>query len=76
MRKLILVLIALPFFSLAQEKSIVNVTRYFPKSDKTPQFEKALAAHAQKYHKGDVQWRVFTIETGPDAGGYQVVEGP
>lgn len=76
MRKLILVLIALPFFSLAQEKNLVNVTRYFPKGDKAPQFEKALAAHAQKYHKGDVQWRVFSIETGPDAGGYQVVEGP
>jgi len=76
MRKLILVLMAIPFFSLAQEKNVVSVSRYFPKGDKVQQFEKALAAHAQKYHKGDVQWRVFTIETGPDAGGYHVVEGP
>jgi len=44
--------------------------------DKVQQFEKALAAHAQAYHKGDVHWRVSTIESGPDAGGYHVVEGP
>jgi hypothetical protein len=76
MRKLILVLLALPLFSLAQEKNVVSVSRYFPKMDKVQQFEKALATHAQTYHKGDVKWRVFTIESGPDAGGYQVVEGP
>lgn len=76
MRKLILVLLALPFLSLAQEKNVVSASRYFPKADKVQQFEKALAAHAQKYHKGDVKWRVFSIETGPDAGGYHVVEGP
>lgn len=76
MRKLILVLLALPLFSLAQEKNVISASRYFPKVDKIQQFEKALAAHAQKYHKGDVQWRVFSIETGPDAGGYHVVEGP
>ncbi len=76
MRKLILMLLALPFFSLAQEKNVVSVSRYFPKMDKVQQFEKALATHAQTYHKGDVKWRVFSIESGPDAGGYQVVEGP
>jgi hypothetical protein len=76
MRKIFLVLLALPLFSLAQEKNVVSVSRYFPKMDKVQQFEKALTAHAQSYHKGDVQWRVFTIESGPDAGGYQVVEGP
>lgn len=76
MRKLLLVLLALPFYSLAQDKNVVSASRYFPKADKVQQFEKALAAHAQKYHKGDVKWRVFTIETGPDAGGYHVVEGP
>lgn len=76
MRKFLLVLIALPFFSFAQEKNVVSVSRHFPKMDKVQQFEKALAAHAQLYHKGDVLWRVFSIESGPDAGGYQVVEGP
>ena len=76
MRKLFLLLVVLPLFTLAQDKTVVSVSRYFPKVDKVQQFEKALAAHAQKYHKGDQQWRVFSIESGPDAGGYQVVEGP
>jgi len=38
--------------------------------------EKGLAAHAQKYHVGDWKWRVYEIQSGPDAGGYQIVEGP
>lgn len=76
MRKLILVLIALPFFSFAQEKNVVSASRYFPKQDKVAAFEKALAAHDQKYHTGTWKWRVFTIESGPDAGGYHVTEGP
>ncbi|MEJ7831079.1 MAG: hypothetical protein WKF91_22930, partial [Segetibacter sp.] len=46
------------------------------KNDKAGEFEKALSAHAKKYHTGDVAWRVFTIESGPDAGGYMVSEGP
>jgi hypothetical protein len=76
MRKLILVLIALPFFSFAQDKNVISASRYFPKQDKVQSFEKALAAHAQKYHTGTWKWRVYTIETGPDAGGYHVTEGP
>ena len=76
MRKLILVLIALPFFSFAQEKNVVSASRYFPKGDKAAAFEKALAAHSQKFHTGTWKWRVFTIESGPDAGGYHITEGP
>ena len=41
-----------------------------------PEFEKALTNHAQKYHTGDVKWRVWGIQSGPDAGGYMVSEGP
>ena len=67
---------ALPLFSLAQDKTIISASRYFPKQDKVAAFEKALASHAQKYHSGTWKWRVFTIETGPDAGGYHVTEGP
>jgi len=66
----------LPLFGLAQNKNLISVSRYFPKEGKALQFEKALAAHAQKYHKDDQKWRVNSIETGPDAGGYMVVEGP
>lgn len=76
MRKIFMFLLAMPAFAIAQDKNIINVSRYFPKADKVDQFEKAIAAHAQKYHKGDYNWKVFTIETGPDAGGYQVIEGP
>ena len=76
MRKLILVLLALPLLSIAQEKTVVSVNRVFPKGDKVRAFEKALAAHAQKYHKGNWKWRVFTVESGPDAGAYHITEGP
>lgn len=77
MRKFIsLAMMALPFFATAQEKTVISFDRVFPKSDKVQAFEKALAAHAQKYHKGDNSWRVYSIESGPDAGGYHIVEGP
>jgi len=76
MKKITLLLLVLPLFTLAQNKTLISVDRYFPKADKLKQFEKALAVHAQQYHKGDQKWRVYTIETGPDAGGYLVVEGP
>lgn len=76
MRKIFILLMAIPFMGLGQSKTIVSTDRYFPKADKVLDFEKALAAHAQKYHKGDFKWRVYEIQTGPDAGGYHVVEGP
>ncbi len=66
----------MPFFGTAQTKNVISTHRVFPKVDKVLEFEKALAAHAQKYHKGDVTWRVFSIQTGPDAGGYHITEGP
>ncbi|MEI8059962.1 MAG: hypothetical protein WCG67_07380 [Ferruginibacter sp.] len=54
----------------------MNTNRVFPKVDKVLEFEKALAIHAQKYHTGDSKWRVFDIQSGPDAGGYHITEGP
>lgn len=76
MRKLNFLLMALPLCAASQEKNVVSASRYFPREDKIQVFEKALAAHAQKYHKGDNFWRVYTIESGPDAGGYHITEGP
>jgi hypothetical protein len=76
MRKFLTGLLAIPFLAFAQEKSVVSVNRVFPKQDKVQMFEKALGAHAQKYHKGDFAWRVYSIESGPDAGGYHITEGP
>ena len=76
MKCIVLLLLASPLFSLAQEGVVGSATRVFPKQDKVVQFEKALAAHAKKYHTGDWAWTVFSIESGPDAGGYQLNEGP
>jgi hypothetical protein len=69
-------LVLLPFAGMSQTKNLVSTQRVFPKMDKVMEFEKALAAHAQKYHKGDATWRVYGIQSGPDMGGYHITEGP
>jgi hypothetical protein len=54
----------------------MSTFRAFPKPDKVNDFEKALTAHAQKYHTGEWKWRTFEVLSGPDAGAYHVNEGP
>lgn len=76
MRKIVLLCLLVPAMAWAQKKNVVNATRVFAKVDKVLEFEKAMAAHAQKYHTGDWKWRVFEIQSGPDAGGYHITEGP
>lgn len=76
MKKLSFLLLLLPLFGISQTKTLLTSNRLFVKNDKTAEFEKALSSHAQKYHKGDVAWRVWSIQSGPDAGGYMVTEGP
>jgi hypothetical protein len=76
MRKFFLFCILVPLIGIGQNKNVVNANRVFPKVDKVLEFEKALASHAQKYHTGDWKWRVFEIQSGPDAGGYHITEGP
>lgn len=76
MKKLLLALLLVPFIGISQTKNVVNSFRITAKADKSLELEKALAAHAQKYHSGDWKWRVFEIQSGPDAGGFQVSEGP
>jgi hypothetical protein len=76
MKKFFFLLLLLPLFGITQTKTVLSSNRLFPKNDKVSEFEKALTNHAQKYHKGEVAWRVWTIESGPDAGGYMVTEGP
>ena len=66
----------IPFAGISQTKNLISTNRVFPKVDKVLEFEKAIAAHAQKYHTGDVRWRVFAIQSGPDAGGFHITEGP
>ena len=69
-------LLLIPVIGMSQTKTVLTSNRLFAKNDKASEFEKALANHAQKYHTGDVKWRVWSIESGPDAGGYMVTEGP
>jgi hypothetical protein len=69
-------LLLLPFAGMAQTKNLISTQRVFPKMDKVIEFEKALAAHAKKYHTGDATWHVFAIQSGPDMGGYHITEGP
>ena len=76
MKKVFFLLLLLPLFGIAQTKTLLTSNRVFAKNEKTAEFEKALASHAEKYHKGDVAWRVWSIESGPDAGGYMITEGP
>ncbi len=66
----------IPFAGISQTKNLISTNRVFPKVDKVLEFEKAIAAHAQKYHTGNAFWRVFDIQSGPDAGGYHITEGP
>ena len=71
-----LIYLLIPFAGIGQTKNLISTQRVFPKMDKVLEFEKALAAHAQKYHSGTAHWRVFAIQSGPDMGGYHITEGP
>ena len=76
MKKYLLMLLLMPAMAIGQTKTIITSHRVFAKNDKVSAFEKALASHAQKYHTGDLKWRVWSIGSGPDAGGYMITEGP
>ncbi len=76
MKMFILLLLLCPFIGMSQSKNVLTARRVFPKTDKLLEFEKVIAAHAQKYHSGDTYWRVFAIQSGEDAGGFQISEGP
>jgi hypothetical protein len=76
MKKCLLLLLLIPIVGFSQPKNVISTFRVFAKADKSLELEKALAAHAQKYHTGDWKWRGFEIQSGPDAGGFHVTEGP
>jgi hypothetical protein len=71
-----LLTVLIPLMGISQTKNVISTHRIFPKMDKVLEFEKAIAAHAQKYHTGNSHWRVFAIQSGPDMGGFHVTEGP
>ena len=58
MKTMCFLLMLIPFLGMSQTKNVISTNRLFPKVDKVMEFEKALATHAQKYHTGDVKWRV------------------
>ncbi len=76
MKKVFFLLLLLPVLGISQTKTLLSSNRVFAKNEKAGEFEKALSNHAKTYHTGDVAWRVWSIESGPDAGGYMITEGP
>jgi hypothetical protein len=74
----------LPLAVVAQDQSkpanaaaqVISSYRILPKVGHEKAVEAALAAHAQKFHKGDQAWRVGVVMSGPDEGMYHIVEGP
>jgi hypothetical protein len=76
LKLIFLMAMVIPFTGIGQTKNVISTHRVFPKMDKLLEFEKAVAAHAQKYHTGDATWRIFFVQSGPDAGGYHITEGP
>jgi hypothetical protein len=75
MKKIVFLLCLVPFFGICQ-KNVMSTQRVFAKMDKVLEFEKAVSVHYQKYHTGEWSARIFEIVSGPDAGGYQINEGP
>lgn len=76
MKKIFLFLMLAPLLAAGQNKNVISSFRVTPKTDKLVEFDKALAAHAQKYHSGDWKWRVFEVQSGPESGAFHVTEGP
>ena len=76
MKKFFFLFLLVPALGIGQTKTVLTSNRLFAKNEKAGEFETALANHAKKYHTGDVAWRVWSIQSGPDAGGYMVTEGP
>jgi hypothetical protein len=76
MKKIFLLLLLAPLLAAGQNKIVLSSFRITPKPDKVVEFEKALAAHAQKYHTGDWKWRVFKVQSGPESAAYHISEGP
>ena len=76
MKKLLFIGMIIPVLSIAQKPTVVQVSRFFPKMDKVLELEKGLKNHAAKFHTGDYKWRAYVVESGPEAGSYQLIEGP
>jgi hypothetical protein len=76
MKRLLLLLLMFPLLGYSQEKNVLSIERITPKADKIMEFEKAMSAHALKFHTGDMKWRVSESMTGPETGSFIITEGP
>ncbi|HSC55532.1 MAG TPA: hypothetical protein VLC98_18020 [Phnomibacter sp.] len=78
MKKLLMCLLVLPALLYGQAKQdVLIVGRLMPKFDKIDAFEKALANHNKKFHTtAPFKVTVFFVNTGLDAGSYQMSMGP
>lgn len=76
MKKFLLMLMFVPLLGLAQTKNVSHTLRVFPMKGKATDLDKAITAHVAKFHTTEKRWRIFEVQTGPDAGGLQINEGP
>ncbi len=56
--------------------NVISSYRIFAKPGQDEALKAALGSHAKKYHTGAFRWRIYSVLSGPDAGSYQIVEGP
>lgn len=75
MKKLLTALLLFPLLGFGQQ-NVISIDRFIPKVDKVMDFEKAIAAHVQKYHTGQYKALIYFAETGPHSGSYSMVMGP
>jgi hypothetical protein len=66
----------LPLYCLSQNPSVISYSRFFAKNDKQAELRKSLINHSTKFHTGTWKWRIYSLDSGPDAGGYLAIEGP
>jgi hypothetical protein len=76
MKKVLLLLMFIPFIGMAQTNNVSSTFRVFPMPGKSLEFKKAIMAHVAKYHTTEKKWRIFEVMSGPDAGAFQFNEGP
>ena len=68
--------IAAAFVVNGQGKTLYTVNFIKPKSGMRSAFEASWKTHLAKFHKTEDKRNVYEIMSGPDIGGYQIVEGP
>ncbi len=58
------------------KENVISSYRIFAKPGQDEALKAAVSAHSKKYHTGAFRWRIYSVLSGPDAGSYQIVEGP